>query len=288
MNDSNFGLCLCGCQQTTPIAKKTDKRKDAIKGQHQRFMPGHFARMQGKIGKTVTLRPASTPQHIVEITEKDIENLRECDDNEAARVLDSRLIVLELTTRRSFIEIGLICLEVKNRSLWAKFEEGNGVPFHSWEAYVTQRLGVSGSTAFSAVKVLENTRGVPVEQLKEMPRRNAVRFAQLSSKVQKNPKVIEQAISGSEKEFVESLKKNHPDQHIGKAPALVLGFNPENRAEFDDMVEAAMWVYEVESREEAIMHVVEFFMEGQCEREGYHHNTNKKAYAMAKKRGTAA
>lgn len=35
------GLCMCGCGQTTPIAKKTDASRNTLTGEHLRFVRGH-------------------------------------------------------------------------------------------------------------------------------------------------------------------------------------------------------------------------------------------------------
>ena len=39
------GLCLCGCGQPAPIAKKTDPRRGWVKGQYLRFVHGHNRRL---------------------------------------------------------------------------------------------------------------------------------------------------------------------------------------------------------------------------------------------------
>lgn len=271
-----FGLCLCNCGETTPIATKTDARRGYKKGEHVKYMPGHFARMQGKTSAILHSDDA-------EITEARMDLIRAMQDEDAARVLDYRVKAIETATKRSFIEMGLICHEMKIRSLWAKLSDETGVPFHSWEHWATSTMNVSRRSAFAAVKVIESTQGTAVADLQEMPRVNAQRFAQLSTKVQ--AKMVEKAQTMSEKDFIAEVQAKHPDQHMTKVPALILNLGDE-RELFDEAIEAAMWVYEVESREEALKNIVAFFMEGDCEREGYHHATNRKSFAMAKKRGT--
>jgi hypothetical protein len=273
-------LCQCGCKQPTPIAKKTDARKGHVKGQGVSFVPGHFGRYLKDMPRgTAILQPQ-------EITESRLIELRRDDDQVAAEVLQCRAKALEVATKRSFIEIGLICHEMRERGLWAKLSEGDsGVPFHSWEHWATDTFSVSARSAFAAVRIIDATKGnIPAETLKDMPRVNAQRLAGLSSRVQKNPKIIEAAINSTEKEFVALVQKSHPDQHVGKAPALVMNFNPEDRENFDDTIQAAMWVFEVESREDAITNILNSWKEADCEREGYHHATNVRAYEMAKKR----
>src|ERR1051326_5302461 len=38
------GLCMCGCGQPTPPAKKTDRRKGLKKGEPVRYLVGHQTR----------------------------------------------------------------------------------------------------------------------------------------------------------------------------------------------------------------------------------------------------
>ena len=37
----SIGVCLCGCGRSTTIAKRTDARRHAVKGQHMRYIQGH-------------------------------------------------------------------------------------------------------------------------------------------------------------------------------------------------------------------------------------------------------
>jgi hypothetical protein len=274
-----MSLCACGCGETTPVANKTDARRGYKKGEHTKYMPGH---VQRTMGKTAIVQYRTEDQS--EITEKRMDTIRAMRDEDAARVLDYRVKAIESATKRSFIEMGLICHEMKRRELWATLTDSTGVPFHSWEHWATSAMNVSRRSAFAAVKVIEATQGTAISDLQAMPRVNATHFARLSTKVQ--ARMVEKAKTMPEKEFIAEVQAKHPDQHISKAPALILNLGDE-REMFDEAIEAAMWSYEVETREEALKNIIAFFMDGDCEREGYHHATNRKAYSMAKKRGTA-
>jgi hypothetical protein len=282
---SEVKLCECGCGEETTMIAKTDRRKGHVKGEYLRFLPGHHGRMRLTGGASTPVQSSTAMTR--EITERDILNLREADDEEAARVLDERTAVIESTTRRSFIELGLICREMRDRLLWTKrVHPVTGVAYHSWEEWVIVRLGVGRRSAFKAISVLEKIRGVSVEDLKEMTRANVTRLSELSTKVQSDPKVIESAKEDSEEGFVKMVQDEFPDQHVGNAPTLVLKFSPENRGYFEDCVEIAEWAYEVNGREDAMSNVFAFFLDGLCEREGYHQQTNRDAYEAFKKRMT--
>ncbi len=71
-------LCECGCNGETSIAAKTDARRGVKKGERMRFISGHYKREERRSSDLQTLEVASG-----EITARDIENLRQGDDEEA-------------------------------------------------------------------------------------------------------------------------------------------------------------------------------------------------------------
>jgi hypothetical protein len=280
---SEFGLCACGCGQTTPIAKKTDARKGYRKGDHTKYCPGHVQRTQGHAVQVV--QALTIPG---ELTESDIANLEEGDYEEGARVVDARARAIEKQTRRSFVELGLICHTMDRTGWWAKLADPvTGVTFHSWEDWATSALNVARSSAFAAKKVIEATKGTPLDDLRDMTRGNLQQFARLSSKVQADPEILEKAKTLTEEKFVEAVHKSAPDQHLSKAPALIVNLEKSDRENFDEAVEAAKWAYEVESRNDAIASIIAYFLDGLCEREGYIKQTNRDAFAAASKRAAA-
>jgi hypothetical protein len=38
------GLCLCGCGETTAVSKTTQTRRGVLKGEHVRYIKGHWAK----------------------------------------------------------------------------------------------------------------------------------------------------------------------------------------------------------------------------------------------------
>ena len=237
--------CKCGCGEVTPIAIKTDARRGYKKGEHTRYLPGHVQRTQGKTSAILHQPLPVVDDH--EITESRMDNIRAMRDEDAARVLDCRVKAIERSTKRSFIEMGVICSEMKKRELWAVLSDDTGVPFHSWEHWATSVMNVSRRSAFAAVKVIERTQGIAISDLQEMGRNNVTHLARLSTAVQR--KLVSKAKTMSEKDFVALVQTDHPDQHLSKAPALILNLSDENRALFDEVIETALWAFEVEGRE---------------------------------------
>jgi len=278
-----FGLCACGCGKTTPIAKKTDARKGYRKGDHTKYCPGHVQRTQGK---KITFEMVS--QAPGELTEVAIAELEQGDYEEAAKVVDARARAIEKQTRRSFVELGLLCHTMDRTGWWSKLDDPiTGVTYHSWEDWATSALNVARSSAFAAKKVIEATRGTALEDLREMTRGNLQQFARLSSKVQADPKILKKAKTLTETEFVSAVHKDARGQHLSKAPALILNLEESERENFDEAVEAAKWVYDVESRNDAIANIIAYFLDGLSEREGYIKQTNRDAFEVARKRAAA-
>jgi hypothetical protein len=91
-------------------------------------------------------------QHValVEITEENLPATRRMDDWDAAALFDGRVIELEKMAKRGFIEMGLVCNEVRTRELWKLIEapdwideqgvEHTGEMFHSIDAWIMSRL----------------------------------------------------------------------------------------------------------------------------------------------------
>lgn len=276
-------MCACGCGEPTPLITKTDKRKGWVKGQPAKYIAGHQQQMMKE--KRGSLLPAIL-QKSDAITETDIERMRSMDDIEAADIYDARVIVIEDSTRWTFIELGLICMEVTRRELWKRIvDPKTGRYFHSRDAWIAGRLRVSQRSAYSAMEVLK-VKDVPVSDLREMPRVNAVRLAGLSTQVQRDPTII-QAAKGSEKGFVQVINNRYPDQHQEPRRAVLATLEDSARKEMEECFEVVRFVYEVEKRTDVFSNLFAYFMDGPCEREGYQNVSNREAFDMARKRGVA-
>lgn len=278
-------LCGCGCGEPAPVIKMSDARKGWIKGQFAKYIAGHYQKMSlmAKAGQTPMLVQRAAPEE-QEITEQDIVNLRIVDDNDAAELYDNRLIVLERMTKRSFLEVGMICLEVTRRDLWkCRIDPATGSYFHSRDAWMAARLNVSRRSAYYAMEVL-SAKDVPLKDLQEMPRSNAIRLAGMSSAVQRDPKIVE-AAKGSEKGFVTVVNASYPDQHQEPRRAVMVTLPDSAREAMDECFGAVRWAYDVEKREDILETLFAYFMDGRCEREGFTNWTNREAFEAAKKRG---
>jgi hypothetical protein len=222
-------------------------------------------------------------QPCTELTEREIAALRKVDDQRAAEAYDARARALERQQRRAFVEVGLILLEMSNRKLWAKLADPTtGAPFHSFEAWVMSVAGVSRRTAFSALKTVKGLGEVSYEDLRLMPRCNAVRLSGLSVSVQCNPEIISAAQTDTEADFVTLVQTLYPDQHLEATRTMLLRPSQGVATLLEDCFRSVAWVYGVEDREGALEALAAYYMGGFCEREGYTDKTNEEVMAEVK------
>lgn len=279
-------LCACGCGEPAPLITKTDTAKGRIKGQYAKYVANHYGKMMMSQRETTAVQQWTDPA-MKEITEADIVNLRTVDEIQAADIFDARVRYLERYTRRSFVEVGMICQEVEKRDLWRRMVvPGTSVYFHSFGAWMVSSLNVSRSSAYSAMNIVKG--GVSIEDLREMPRCNAETLASLSTKVQKDPKVIEMAKSATSKDFIKAVQQAHPDQHVESKRAIVAKPTESARSLMEHCFDVVKWAYDIESREDVMENLVAYFMDGACEREGFDNWTNREAYEAVQKRSVAS
>jgi len=270
-------LCACGCGKPTPIATKTDRRRGQKPGQPVRFIAGHNQGTGAGLLCNVPQNPAP-----MEITALSLSAMREEPDADVAQRLDSRVRDLERQHRRSFVELGLICNEMDDRSLWSELvnpETGNF--FQSFGSWLMDAAQVSSSNAYRAMKVLKQITDIPVADLQEMSRANVMIVAQLSSKVRQDPQVIAAAKSQTETGFYQTLEANYPDQHIESSPRMDLKPSRSARKMIDEALRAAGVLYGVEGREAQLEAICSYFMDGDCEMEEYQGMKNRRAYEIA-------
>jgi hypothetical protein len=277
-------LCECreNCGNYTPFATKTDKRRDQIKGQPMRLLPGHNKASGG----------ASDPSNVGlmaapgELDELKIRGLRSMSDADAARVLDERLRFLERQYKRNFVERGFILVEVEERQLWKELVDADtNEKYTSFDRWVCGAASHSRADCFEAMRAVKELRDVPREQLMGIPRKNIGILSQLSTKVRKDPDIIAAAQDSSKKEFIAHIQGNYPDQHVEQESKVTTYPTVSQREIIDSALEIAAWVYGSAGRESAMEAVSNFFLEGDCEKEGFGQWSNKRAFETAKARG---
>lgn len=273
-------LCECGkCNEYTPFAVKTDKRRGQVKGQPMKFLPGHNSMISINSLQVIDQTP-------VELDELKIRAIRSMSDEEAAKILDERLRALETNFKRNFVERGFILLEMEERTLW-KFliDPDTGSPYTSFERWVVTAATHSRSDCFESLRAVKELRDVPREQLLEIPRKNIGVLSQLSSQVRKDPEIITAAQTASKKEFIGHIQAKHPDQHVEHETKLTAHPSTSAREVIDQALEVTAWLFGCAGRESALEGMATYLLEARCEKEGFENLTNKRAFETAKARG---
>ena len=274
-------LCECGCGEFTYIATRSDSRRSQVKGQPMRYLPAHSSATAAMRNFGAATRPILDVADR-EITEADILNLRDVDELQAADIFDARVRRLEARHRATFVEMGLILMEMEDRELYRVLvDPATGHYWTSYDRWLCNAAPISRSGGYAAVKAMRNTV-IPISDLREMPRFAVETISQLSPAVQRNPVVIISAKNDTEEVFREKLEKNFPDQHIETKKSVRLKTDKSSRVVFDKAVEAMMVLYEAATREEAIGFLCTRFLSETCEVEEYAMLTNELALEEVK------
>jgi hypothetical protein len=149
-------------------------------------------------------------------------------DDKAEEVLFNRMRHLDRVEKLSYAERGMICRQVQNYMLHEKRDDpetGQPCTFTRW-VRLSSPWGYS--TVFSAMRDVEALKGIPDEDVAEIPQSNFPIMIQLSTDVQQDPKVLEAAKTQRTEEFVEHIREHHPEQNIEHRKFL--RFQPEESA----------------------------------------------------------
>jgi hypothetical protein len=283
-------LCACGCGEDAPKITKSDRRKGWVKGEFADYKAGHYQRMRLRSQRSAL---ESAPK-VVQLLDVDapisqavlMEIRAKCSRKKAAEYYDARTRRIEFFHRSSFIEQGLILNEMQEQQLFEEIiDPCTNQPFTSFDRWLKDAAPVSRSGGYAAMRALNKLRDVPFEQLRHMPRCNVEVLQTLSSNVLSDPDILESAQNDSEKEFISRVEQAYPDQHVESKRGVVMRPEKSARKLIDEAFGVAMWAYEVTTREDAMENMVAYFMDGNCEREGYSELSNREAYLKAKGAG---
>ena len=158
-------------------------------------------------------------------------------DEDAEPILFRRLAQIVSTMELGYMEVGLICREVDAYLLWEKrIDPETGQPCTSFSRWVHVCCPRSYATVYAAMRDVEALKDIPDQHLAEIPSSNVPVVKQLSTAVRADPKVLHAAKTKRNEEFVEQIRRDHPDQHI--EARKLLRFKLEESAA--ERVEAAL------------------------------------------------
>jgi hypothetical protein len=142
-------------------------------------------------------------------------------------------------------EIGILCREVRDTPLWQCRCES----FESWMSLAAPR---ARSTAYQYLREVTELQDIPDEHLSQIRGENVDTVRQLSTAVRAEPEVLEAARTQKAKEFIGTIQRAHPEQHISRRSRYRLNPTEEQKAEIEEAVELAIERGDANTREEAI------------------------------------
>ena len=150
-------------------------------------------------------------------------------------------------------EIGILCREVRDTHLWPyRTDPETGNPCTSWTRWMHVAAPRAASTAFGYLRQVEALSDIPDEHLGQIRGENVDTVKQLSTAVRAEPEVLEAARTQKAKEFIGTIRRDHPEQHISRRSRYRLNPTEEQKAEIEEAVELAIERGDANTREEAI------------------------------------
>jgi len=164
---------------------------------------------------------------------------------------DLRLRDLERRTKESYIEIGLIVYYVEKNNLFSPMYPSLG----SW---LVSACPYSRSTAYSALSSVKQAMldGLSLDDCNEIPRCNLKIVNQLSTAVKHDPEILAAAKTETENNFISKVKEKYPSQHLQNVSYMRLKLDLDQRESIDAILEYAMKVLGVNTREQALEFVL--------------------------------
>lgn len=174
-------------------------------------------------------------------------------DELAASFLDKNLRELEKQYTQGFIARGLILMQMEERKLWGLLTDSTtGEKYSSLEKWIVSAATHSRSDCFAALKAVKELRDVPTDKLLDMPRVNVMVLQALSSYVRKQPSVIKSAQEKTNKQFLQEIQQDFPDEHIEERKTIHLSPVKSAKTVIDRAIEMAMVLEDVTTREAVI------------------------------------
>lgn len=174
-------------------------------------------------------------------------------DPEAETAIYDHMRAYDDAERLKYTQIGQMALTVDRRLLWKhRTDPEDGFPCRSFARWVRICAPYAFSTVYAALRDVESLQDVPADDLAQIPQSNIATLKQLSTAVRKQPSVLAAAKSQRADDFVETIRKHHPDQHLSHHTSYRLSPTEEQRSEIEEAVELAIQCGDATCKEEAI------------------------------------
>lgn len=150
-----------------------------------------------------------------------------------AQQITNRILEIDLAMKQTYVELGFLVLEVRDKELWQFMADRTGRGFHSWDDWMTRGLPFSRSHAYDAKTTVERLNTVPRIELMEIPRSNLKIMLALPESKRNKEEWLEKAKTMSEKEFMGAA--NEAGYALEDARKMLLRFDI---SQYDKVIEA--------------------------------------------------
>ena len=168
---------------------------------------------------------------------------------------------------------GMACLLIEERQLWSEHEDPDvGQPFASFDRWLKWVAPKSWSYCRDAMRVVKEL-GADFPDLLRIRRCNLEQLKKVSTKVRRNPAVIEAARTLPEKAFVEKVNREF-EQHLEIKQPVVMAPSGDVE-EFESAIAMALLIEEgCETRADALKFVGLHYLSDPGNRELYERRKN--------------
>lgn len=176
---------------------------------------------------------------------------------------------------------------IREEKLWEQFSPNFGEdPFAGLDDYLERRLERSKAAAYLALKLNVALEDIPADDCRAIPQQNAVWLMRYVTRVESKPNktMIDKAKTMKEKLFADYVNTKMPGaaREEVKQNITFSGCEKSLAKVVDEAMVVAMWDAEVEDKRDALEHIVNYYLNGKCEREGLHKLSNREAYQKSK------
>lgn len=203
---------------------------------------------------------------------------------------DKQFRALWDTMRSAWYELGKQFHNIAEKGYWKFLTGKDKKPFDSINDWLADAVPEVGrSTIYAARNAYNALKAVPEAELRKIPVTNAHVLKDITDEKERvKPKWVKAAQTLSERELVDKINAELPNEHIERRHAIKLRPEASQHAIIDEAIEVMGWLNETQGRENNLEALAAAFLDFPCAREGFTHLTNREAYAQRKTIGASA
>jgi hypothetical protein len=150
---------------------------------------------------------------------------------------------------------------MESDGLWAYLTDESGSAFRSFGQWLQNAAPWSERDCRYALSAVKELKDIPDDELRQIPRVNVETMKVLSTQVRQRPEVIKAAQTLPEKQFVEKIEKEYPDQHIEARKGIHVAAPKSQSDVIERAIRVAMVVEQIESRSDALEAIAKAYLD---------------------------